>query len=505
MGRRPQGERQKRARLDVDLAARRALQDDVAERHQGVDPGVELALLALGCHRRDQQARARRDILEGMGHGERDAVADEARQLVLADLGKLFGLLRLERQVGAGEQRHHAALTVHVGGAQQGHASRLIGGRADPQELLVGDVQQHLAADRPVQEHGDTLAPRLVGRRHDPVGQAAGRRRDPGHLGVGRNFQVQLRGLAPRDLVDHGGQAVHHPFFRQHRVIEAGIGAQDRAQIFGNRLGPGEAHPIAQRQEAGRQGRIVPFRRHHLGERADLDLLAAGQPQVEARDRHPGNGKLGVGRPVAAAHRHLEGDLDRMGAAPLDQGGEALLGLQHRGRRAIDPQVAQGHAAGHDRQGDQAAAEHLDLKRAAPEHGRRAQLALVVGPADGIGPLDPGAPGHDNLRGRRNRGGDVRSAVFGRGGEIGRGHDRELGAFVRKAQAEMSRRGARHRQGQRLARGGAFRVQAVADLEPVGAGSVGRPRQALGPLDQLHRLPVDAGLAQGSAGRQDRH
>ena len=100
------------ARLDVELDGGRAPHGHLAERHQGVDLGVESALLALGLRGGDDDGRGRLDVLVGVGHGQLDLFADEGRQLVLADPGGAAFVLGFEGQILGGQQRHHAALAL---------------------------------------------------------------------------------------------------------------------------------------------------------------------------------------------------------------------------------------------------------------------------------------------------------------------------------------------------------------------------------------------------------
>ena len=60
---------------------------------------------------------------------------------------------------------------------------------------------------------------------------------------------------------------------------------------------------------------------------------------------------------------------DLVRAAALDQGCEKAVLLEHSGGLAVDPDVAQGDAARHDRKGDVAAGEDLDLEAPGPQQG----------------------------------------------------------------------------------------------------------------------------------------
>ena len=70
--------------------------------------------------------------IAGISMGEVDAVAHEGRQLVLADPGHAGLAARLQGQLRAGQQGHHAALALGVERARQRHR--------DVAELLRGDL-----------------------------------------------------------------------------------------------------------------------------------------------------------------------------------------------------------------------------------------------------------------------------------------------------------------------------------------------------------------------------
>ena len=126
-------------------------------------------------------------------HGEE--VTHEGRQLVFADPRQAILGNGLQGELGSGQQRHHAALAVHVIGGQQRDRYRLQRLLAAPQKVLVGDVEHELALHRAIQEYADGLVRIAIsfaaGGGLGPVGHTTGGRLDAGHLGVLGSLELE--------------------------------------------------------------------------------------------------------------------------------------------------------------------------------------------------------------------------------------------------------------------------------------------------------------------------
>jgi hypothetical protein len=211
-----------------------------------------------------------------------------------------------------------------------------------------------------------------------------------------------------------------------------------------------------------------------------------------------------LGRAVLAHHRHLKLDLHLVVAVALEDRGETPVLLEHRGRRAVDPDVVQGDAARHQRQGDAFALEDLHLVARGPDQGVVPQLPVVAGAAHGEGMAARRPPGHQDRRGGRDRGGEAGGLLRFDSLQVGRWHHGQIDPGAGIGEREGGRRGARHRQGQHEAGLRAQGVAPVAQAQGGDAGPVGAPVQAVRSLHQLHRSAVHRGLPERHPGRQDR-
>jgi hypothetical protein len=327
---------------------------------------------------------------------------------------------------------------------------------------------------------------------------------DPVHLGVLGDLQPQQIGFAVGDLVNHGSPPVQHTLFRMDRMVEAGVGADLPAQLLGHGVGPCEDDMVAHRDKGGCPGEIIQLCGDNVSTRADPDLFVARQDQVEPGDRYSRNLQAGPRWAAVAGYRNLKFDLYLVQTTPLQQGGEIGVFLEYGGRFPVDADIAQGHAAGHQRQGDKLTAEDFDLKGTGPDQGRFMQLAAIGGAADNERPLGSRRPGHHDHRRRRHRGRHLGAAILGHRLQIGGRHHRQLNARFRIIQAEQGRGRPGNRQGQHVAALIALRIDIVGELHCVYAGLVYTPGKPVNPLDKLHRLAIDGRLTQRRARRQDR-
>ena len=223
------------------------------------------------------------------------------------------------------------------------------------------------------------------------------------------------------------------------------------------------------------------------------------------RYRHARHRKRCARRAVAGHHGDLELGVHAVHAAAVDDGDEAPVLLDHGGALAVDLELAEDHAARHQRQLDTLAVQHLDVERGAPSECIARELTGVARAAHGVRAPPGGMPGDEQRRhGRYLRLVDDHAVAF-LARDLRRRHQREIHAAADVAERERGRRRTRHRQAQGVAleRGG--RVDAVAERQCDLAGPVGAVGESLARLHELDGLAVDEGPIQRCARRQQRH